>query len=268
MADLEKICHEVTLLARETGTFIRNERMSFSIDSVERKGHNDLVSYVDKGAEEKIVNRLRELIPDAGFITEENTVARQDAEWQWIVDPLDGTTNFVHGLPCFCISIALTRNGKLCLGVIYEVNLDECFYSWEGEAAFLNGRKIQVSSIPSIKDSLLATGFPYTNYSRLKPYMEVFDHYMRHSHGLRRLGSAAADLAYVACGRFEGFYEYGLQPWDVAAGAFLVQQAGGTVGDFSGKINFLFGKEMIAANNHVYPEMLKLIREKFGLDSL
>ena len=263
MVDLEEVCKAVCSLSRETGKFIRQERSTFLYSKVEHKGHNDLVSYVDKTAEEKLVAGLKLLIQGAGFITEEKTIAKTGGEWQWIIDPLDGTTNFVHGIPCYCISLALTRNNKLVLGVIYEINLDECFYAWENSPAYLNGAEIRVSATEKIRDSLIATGFPYTNYSRMEPYMEVFDHCMKHSHGLRRLGSAAVDLAYVACGRFEVFYEYGLNAWDVAAGAFLVQRAGGTVSDFSGQDDFVFGREIVAGNTSAYGELLTLIREKF-----
>lgn len=262
--DLEKICSEVCNLARETGGFIRQERIGFAATSVEHKGHNDLVSYVDKTAESKLIAGLKTLIESSGFIAEENTIARSESEWQWIIDPLDGTTNFVHGIPCYCISIALTRNKKPVLGVIYEINLDECFYAWENSPAYLNGSEIHVSAVAGIHDSLIATGFPYTNYSRMVPYMEVFDYCMKNSHGLRRLGSAAVDLAYVACGRFEVFYEYGLNAWDVAAGAFLVQQAGGTVTDFSGKDDFIFGREIVAGNPGTHRELLAVISEKFS----
>jgi myo-inositol-1(or 4)-monophosphatase len=147
------------------------------------------------------------------------------------------------------------------LGVVYEINQKECFYAWEGSEAFLNKQIIKVSNCGQIKDSLLATGFPYYDYSRLENYMELFTYFLKNSHGLRRMGSAAVDLVYVACGRFEGFYEYGLRPWDVAAGAFIVQQAGGKVSDFKGGSNYLFGKEIIASNNGIYNEFLKLTQK-------
>lgn len=261
--DLKLICEKAIAIAKEAGGFIREQRKSFSTDAVEYKGFNDLVSYVDKGAEKILVDGLLPLIPDAGFITEENTLTLHDRDFIWIIDPLDGTTNFVHGIPCYCVSVGLTYKNKLVLGIIYEINLDECFYAWKDGGAYLNGNKIAVSKINSVKQSLLATGFPYTNYSRMGPYMEVFDYCMRNTHGLRRLGSAAVDLAYVACGRFEGFYEYGLNAWDVAAGAFIVQEAGGKVSDFKGDDDFLFGKEIIACNAGMFEEFLNVVKEKF-----
>ncbi len=261
--NLEVICKNVCDLSRETGNFIREQGKTFSMSKVEYKGLNDMVSYVDKSAEKQLVDALMKVLPGAGFITEENTNTTRSDEYNWIIDPLDGTTNFVHGVPCFCISIALQRNQSLVLGVVYEINLDECFYAFENGGAFLNEKRISVSPVKELKSSLLATGFPYSDYHRMKPYMEVFNHFMYNTHGLRRLGSAAADLVYVACGRFEGFYEYGLNAWDVAAGAYIVSQAGGKVSDFSGTHDYVFGKEIIATNGHVHEEFLAVIKEKF-----
>jgi myo-inositol-1(or 4)-monophosphatase len=263
MKSFEEICKQTCELAKEAGAFIRNEQLNFSFSSVEHKGFNDLVSYVDKSAEKIIVEGLQKILPGSGFITEENTLSVAGKEFQWIIDPLDGTTNFVHGLPCYCVSIALMQNEELAIGVIYEINQDECFYAWKGSPAYLNNKEIKVSAVDTLANSLLATGFPYTNFDRMKPYMEVFDFCMRETHGLRRLGSAAVDLAYVAAGRFEGFYEYGLNSWDVAAGAFIIQQAGGEVSDFSGGNNFVFGKEIIATNQNVFNEFLEVVKEKF-----
>lgn len=261
--NLQTLCQDVCLLSRQVGGFIRNERKQFSFERVETKGKNDFVSYVDKESEKRIVNGLTELLPGSGFIAEEGTSTVKGEVYNWIIDPLDGTTNFIHGIPCFAISIALMRNEKLIMGVIYEINLDECFYAWEESKAYMNGSEISVSKASTLSGSLIATGFPYYDYSRMDQYMEVFKHFMKNTHGLRRLGSAATDLAYVACGRFEGFYEYSLQPWDVAAGAFLVQQAGGKVTDFSGENNFIFGKEIVAANNGCFDEFLDTIKLYF-----
>src|SRR6185436_8238878 len=221
-------------------------------------------SYVDKSAEKILVDGLQKILPGSGFITEENTISIRGKEFQWIIDPLDGTTNFVHGVPCYCISVALMQNEELVTGIIYEINQDECFYAWKDSPAFLNDKEIKVSAVDKLENSLLATGFPYTNFERMKPYMEVFDFCMHETHGLRRLGSAAVDLAYVAAGRFEGFYEYGLNSWDVAAGACIVQQAGGKVSDFSGGKKFIFGKEIIATNKNVFNEFLEVVKSKFN----
>ncbi len=262
-SELQELCENVTQLTQEVGDFIRGERKHFKQSSVEKKGHNDLVSYVDKTAEQMLVNGLSELLPGSGFITEEKTSSVKGQVYNWIIDPLDGTTNFIHGLPCFCISIGLLKGESLVLGVVHELNLDECFYAWENGGAYMNGDKISVSPEKRLGEGLIATGFPYHDYDRMVPYMEVFDYCMRNTHGLRRLGSAAADLAYVACGRFEAFYEYGLNAWDVAGGIVLVKEAGGTISDFSGGTNFLFGKEILSSNSGVHEEFLGVIREKF-----
>lgn len=261
--DFKKLCENVCELAKQTGSFIKNERKKFSIDCIETKSKNDFVSYVDKTSEIQIIKALSELLPESGFIAEEGTSTKKGEVYNWIIDPLDGTTNFIHGLPCYAVSIALTRNEELVIGVIYEINLDECFYAWEGSKAYLNGKEISVSKAPSLADSLLATGFPYYDYSRMNEYLELFNYFMKHTHGLRRLGSAATDLAYVACGRFDGFYEYCLQPWDVAAGAFIVQCAGGRVTDFKGGNNYLYGREIIAGNNLCFDEFLNAVKTHF-----
>jgi myo-inositol-1(or 4)-monophosphatase len=217
---------------------------------------------VDKQSEERLVEGLSMILPGSGFIAEENPLL-QSKELTWIIDPLDGTTNFIHGVPVYSISIALMEGTELLLGVIYEINLKECFYTWKGSPSYLNGLEINVSVTDKVKDSLFATGFPYYDYGRLDPYLHFFRYLMENSHGLRRLGSAAADLAYVACGRFDGFYEYGLSPWDVAAGALIVKNAGGAVSDFNGKDDFIFGKEIIATNGRIYDEFNSAFRENF-----
>lgn len=261
---LDQLCNEVIQVATQAGKYILNERKGFTSGSIEHKGKNDLVSYVDKTAEQQIVAALKVLLPDAGFITEEKTENKTSPDYNWIIDPLDGTTNFIHGVPAYCVSIGLTLANELIMGVIYEPNQQECFYAWKGSKAFMNGKEIQVSSVQKLSDALLATGFPTVKYSRIKPYMEVFEYFMHHTHGLRRWGSAAIDLAYVACGRFEGFYEYGLNPWDVAAGAFIVQQAGGKITDFSRGANFLFGEEIIASNGFIHEEFSKVMADHFN----
>ena len=257
--NIESICTQVVDLATTTGGFIRQQRKHFSFDRVETKGLHDFVSYVDKESELRIVEGLRQMLPTAGFIAEEGTGEQKPGGLNWIIDPLDGTTNFIHGLPPYAISIALMQGDAIILGVIYEVTLDECFYAWGNGKAYMNGKEIHVSDIDNVNDSLIATGFPYYDYNRIEPFMQSMEHFMRNSHGLRRLGSAATDLAYVACGRFEAFYEYSLQPWDVAAGAFIVEQAGGKVCDFQGGNNHIFGKEIIASNSKVFEPFLEVV---------
>ncbi len=252
--NLERICEQTIELVKETGRFIKRERLGFSLNSVEAKGLHNFVSYVDKSAEQLLVKGFNLILPEAGFIAEEGTGKANENGLNWVIDPLDGTTNFIHGLSPYAVSVALMEKERVILGVVYEISLDECFFSWLDAGAFMNGETIKVSSSGKIADSLIATGFPYYAYDRIKPFFKTMEYFMENSHGLRRLGSAATDLAYVACGRFEAFYEYSLSPWDVAAGAFIVEQAGGKVSDFSGKKNYIFGKEIIASNSNIFDE--------------
>ncbi|MBI9060410.1 MAG: inositol monophosphatase [Marinilabiliaceae bacterium] len=249
----EILCQKVITIVRKTGEFIKSERQKNRLD-IESKGKNDLVTHVDKASEEQLIKQLGELVPNSGFIAEEHTDLKQGDQFSWIIDPIDGTTNFIHGLSPFAISVALQENNETVIGVVYELGLEECFYSWKGGEAFCNGNVISTSSVNSLSESLIATGFPYSNYSRMDEFIQSLQFFMNNTQGVRRMGSAATDLAYVACGRFESFYEYNLKPWDVAAGAFLVTQAGGKVSDFSGNNNFLFGREIVAANEHTYKE--------------
>tara|TARA_R110000868_G_scaffold292985_1_gene553482 strand:+ start:726 stop:1529 length:804 start_codon:yes stop_codon:yes gene_type:complete len=258
--DLPDITCHVCSVARKAGAFILDEQKVFTSKKVEVKGHNDFVSYVDKGAEKIIVAELKKLLPQAGFITEEGTEKQDDNPLKWVIDPLDGTTNFIHGMPFFAVSIALLYEKEPLIGVVFEINHDEMFSAWKGGGAFLNGVGIQTSEAPTVADSLLGTGFPYYDYHKLDEYLALFKHLMKHSHGIRRPGSAATDLAYVACGRFDGFYEYSLSPWDVAAGILLVKEAGGNVSDFSGGDDAIFSKEIIATNPHVFKEFSELLR--------
>lgn len=260
---MEQICLQAREVVAEAVAFIRKQSAGFDFTVVEKKGFNDLVSYVDKTSEELLVAGLRKILPKSGFITEENTDNSHGERFRWIIDPLDGTTNFVHGVPCYAVSVALMEGEVTVAGIVHEVNLDECFYAWQGGPAMMNGREIRVSGRPTLADSLVVTGFPYTDFSRLEEYMRVFDFCMKNTHGIRRPGSAAVDLAYVAAGRFEVFYEYGLNPWDVAAGAFIVQQAGGRVTDFRRGGNYLFGKEIVAANHSVFEEFIRVLEGYF-----
>lgn len=261
--NLEGICKKVTELTAETGKFILQQVSEIKQNDIQIKGLHDFVTYVDQSSEKLLVEGLSKIFPDAGFIAEEKTVAHSDNIYQWVVDPLDGTTNFIHAIPCYSISIALLRNNIPILGVVHELNLNECFTTWEGAPSYLNGKVIKVSEIDKIEDSLIATGFPYYDYDKLEQYLKLFRYFLLHSHGVRRLGSAAVDLAYVACGRFESFYEYGLKPWDVAAGALLVQNAGGKLFDFSGGTDYIFGAEILSSNNAIASEMLEIIRNHF-----
>jgi len=258
----QELLNEMRATAKKAADFIRKERLNFDYKKVQIKGLNDLVSYVDKTAEAMIVEDLQKIVSEAGFIVEENTRTERH-DYNWIVDPLDGTTNFIHGIPCFSVSIALEYKGQIKAGVVHEVNRDESFYASLGGGAFLNEQPISVSNRKTLSESLVATGFPIYNFQRLDNFVALLKHLMNHSHGIRRIGSAATDLCYLACGRVDAFFEYNLSPWDVAAGALIVKEAGGTVHDFSGGNNWLFGKEISCTNGHIIKEFEELIANFF-----
>lgn len=262
MHNLEKITNQVAELSLRAAGFLLEEVHKIRNSDIEIKGANNFVTYVDKKSEQMLMEGLSKIVPGTGFIAEESPELLT-SQLNWIIDPLDGTTNFIHGVPMFSISIALAEGEKLLSGVVLEVNSGEMFTTWEGAPSFLNGRQIAVSKTAVIADSLFATGFPYYDFTRMNAYLNFFRYMMEHSHGVRRLGTAAADLAYVACGRYDGFYEYGLSPWDVAAGALLVKNAGGKVCDFNSGNNFIFGKEIITTNYLIFDEFMKIFRNNF-----
>jgi len=255
---IEDIVQETEQIIKNCGQFIREESKKFSLDDVELKGKADLVSYVDKQTEKLLVSKLSKLMPEAGFITEEGTIDQLEKEYTWIIDPLDGTTNFVHGIPSYAVSVGLKKGDTIVMGFVYEINRSECFYAWKDGGAYLDGESIKVSPVMGIEESLFSTGFPANDFPKVDQYLSILKELLSQSHGLRRMGSAASDLAYVACGRLQGFFEYNLKPWDVAGAASIVQEAGGFVSDFKGGDNFLFGGEIIAACG-VHPQLLEMI---------
>ncbi len=262
--DLSLIEKQTIEACLEVGEFILYESENFDRSRIEQKeSFNNLVSYVDKESEKRLVKTLANIIPGSGFLGEEGTVIKSTNDFEWIIDPLDGTTNFMHGFPPFAISVGLSRKGKMALGVVLEITKNECFHSYEDSPTFCNEKEIRISGVKSLDAALLATGFPYYHLGRTDEYMHIIKLFLKQTHGIRRLGSAATDLAYVACGRLDGFFEYNLNSWDVAAGAFLVQQAGGTVTDFKGGNDFLHGGEM-CAGNAVHGEMLALIKANWN----
>lgn len=261
--NLQDLTLSVVSLAKEAGAFIRKEAESFDASKIEYKGINDMVSYVDKTAEEIIVKGLINLLPEAGFITEEKVISKQGEVYNWIVDPLDGTTNFIHGVPTYSVSIALQKNDDLVLGVVYEINRNECFYAWKDGGAYLNGKTIKVTDSTQLGQSLLATGFPYYDFVALEKYIQVFRELTKVCHGLRRIGSAAVDLAYVACGRFDGYFEYNLNSYDIAAGMVLVREAGGLATSFSGSDHNFESREILAGNKAIHQEMKGIIEPIF-----
>ena len=263
MINLEKITFQVTDLAKSVGSYIKDQLSLLSNADVQHKGVHDLVTYVDRESEKKIISELNKLLPEAGFIAEENQLVKPRDHYNWIIDPLDGTTNFIHGVPVFSVSIALAGKNELLSGVVFEILREECFYAWKNGNSFLNGKPIQVSHTSVFDDALVATGFPYSDYSLLEPYMGLLEEMIKSTRGIRRLGSAAVDLAYTACGRFDLFFEYGLKPWDIAAGSLIVKEAGGTVSGFSNTGDFLFGRKIVASNAILHNKFLKLLQKYF-----
>lgn len=256
---LERLEGEVVNAARETAAFILKEALAFDRSRIEQKNrHNNLVSYVDKESERRLVEVLGKILPGSGFLAEEGTEQASRNGYTWIIDPLDGTTNFTHGLPPFSVSIGLTFEKELVLGVVLEVMSGECFHSSKGAPVFCNEQEVRVAATTRLEESLLATGFPYDTHGLVDRHLSVIREFLATTHGVRRLGSAATDLAYVACGRLDGFFEYNLSPWDVAAGGFLVRQAGGKVTDFSGTPDFLFSRQL-CSGNAIHGDMLKVI---------
>ncbi len=259
--ELEKICNQTIGIVRNAGAYILAQQNENLAPGIEEKGRHDFVTEVDKKTEEMLVDALGKLLPGSGFIAEEGTQADRGEEYQWIIDPIDGTTNFIHGAYPFAVSVALAKNRKPIMGVILELGFNECFYGWSGGGAWLDGKPISVSGNRTLDSSLIATGFPYSDYSKLDGFMRSMDWFMKHSRGLRRLGSAATDIAWVACGRYDGFYEYGLHPWDVAAGVVILEEAGGRSADFKGGDDYLFGEEIICSNGLNHNEFIDTIKQ-------
>lgn len=260
----QKLCFQVQEIVRETGKFILEEKEKILVSDVELKSEASLVTYVDKTAEAQIVSALKKLIPDSGFVAEEGTANSANEIFKWFIDPLDGTTNYIHGITPFSVSVGLSENEELVLGVVYEISSNEMFYAWKGSPAFLNGKEIKVATAKHSVDTLIATGFPYYDFDKTENYIDALRELMKTTRGIRRLGSAAIDLCYVAAGRFDAFFEHALHAWDVAAGVFILQQAGGKTSDFKGGNNWLFGGEMVAASENYYPEFFEIINKNLG----
>lgn len=257
--DYKDIASKVCDLCREVGAFIKLESDGFNKDSIEFKGIHDMVSYVDKGAERRLIDGLSAIIPDSAFLAEESGGSLNREGYTWIIDPLDGTTNFVHHIPFYSISIALLEDGKVVVGVVYEVMREECFYSYLGGAVFVDDKQVRVSDETCLDRSLLATGFPYRDFTKLRRYSDTLYELMQETQGIRRCGSAALDLAYVAAGRYEAFFEYALHPWDVAAGIFLVRQGGGQATTWDGNDDCISGAEIVAGNAKVCEAIINKI---------
>ncbi len=247
--------------ARRAGDFIARKIDKLPDLKVEVKAQNDYVSEVDRGAEARIIDDLLKAYPDHGIIAEESAAIEADAEYRWIIDPLDGTTNFLHGFPHYAVSIACQHRGQLQHGVIYDPFKQELFTASRGAGATLNNRRIRVAAKKSIQGTLLATGFPFRNPEQVDEFMKLLKVLYTSAGDIRRAGSAALDLAYVAAGRLDGYWESGLNAWDLAAGALIVREAGGLVTDYAGDGNFLDNGQVVAANPRVVSDMLRIIQQ-------
>ncbi|MDX1477960.1 MAG: inositol monophosphatase family protein [Saprospiraceae bacterium] len=258
---LKEVCAEVAHIAGQAAAFIRSQVGQVVADQVESKERNSLVSYVDKKAEEILVNALTPLVPSPGFITEEDTVTNNHSEFTWIIDPLDGTTNFLQQIPIFSVSVALIHHHEAVLGCVVDIMQDETYTAWRGGGAWCNGKPIHVSQTSELSEAIIATGFPYHKPGALVSLVDVFQGFLARARGIRRLGSAALDLTYVACGKMDGFYETTLNAWDVAAGTILVREAGGIVSDFEGKGEFVSKQAIVASNALLHDTMLAILSE-------
>ena len=244
--------------ARRAGNLI--QRASDNIDrlTVTKKSHADYVSEVDRAAEQTVIETLLGAYPDHAILAEESGT-QGDSEFVWIIDPLDGTTNFLHGFPQYAVSIALQHKGVLTQAVVYDPAKNDLFTATRGRGAYLNDKRLRVSKRTELADSLIGTGFPYTRFEYMDAYMAIFQDLMQKTAGLRRPGAASLDLAYTAAGRYDGFFETGLKPWDIAAGCLLITEAGGMVGDLQGNDGFLKSGHICAGNPKIYEQMLQVI---------
>jgi myo-inositol-1(or 4)-monophosphatase len=264
--DLESLLLHAVDIIGPVGEFLMAQKVSEA--QIETKSLNSLVSHVDKQAEAQLVEGLSRILPEAGFLAEEGSgQGAQGHRYCWVVDPLDGTTNLIHGLPVFCVSVALVDGDEPVLAVVHDPNREECFTAIRGGGAHLNGRPIRCSSRENLADALVATGVPHWDFSQMDAYLRALTVFAKGSRGLRRMGSAAIDLAYVACGRFDAFFEYSLQPWDIAAGLLLVQEAGGVASDFQGSAEpgaLLSGKETFASAPGISAAAFSVVQSAFG----
>jgi len=245
--------------ARRAGSIITRASEDIGSLTINDKGFNDFVSEVDLASEKEIIRVLKTAYPDHAFLGEESGLTHQ-ADNIWIIDPLDGTTNFLHGFPQYCISIALEQKGEITQAVIYDPNRNALFTATKGQGAYLNQRRIRVSNKSKLKDSVLGTGFPFKDFQHLPVYLKIFEEVVRGTSGIRRPGSAALDLAYVAAGWFDGFFEINLSKWDIAAGGLLVTEAGGIVSDFSEKEGWIESGNIVATTPKIYEPLIKIIQ--------
>lgn len=265
MEDLQKLTLGVCEIARKVGQYLRTEREQLSLDNVEQKHAHDYVSYVDKNSEKQLVEALKSLPLQAGFVTEEQTASYHHEDYCWVVDPLDGTTNYIHHYAPYAISIGLRSADEILLGVVYEVNGDECFYAWKGGGAYVNGKPLSVNKQNDISQALLCIELPYN----VDLYSQAAHHLIHHFYGLaggiRMNGSAATALCYVAAGRLDGWLEKYIGLWDFTAGALIVQEAGGEVTNFTGSRSFIDGDDIIASNGIIHSALVEEITKAMKL---
>ena len=247
--------------ARAAGAVINRASLDIEKVQVESKGVNDFVTEVDKHAEAVIVDTLLAAYPGHGILAEESgrELGAKDSEFLWIIDPLDGTTNFIHGFPVYAVSIALAWRGVVQQAVVYDPNRNDLFYASRGRGAYLNDRRLRVSKRLRLADSLIGTGFPFRKGDNFKRYMKMFEEISQQCAGLRRPGAASLDLCYVAAGYYDGFFETGLSPWDIAAASLIITEAGGLIGNFSGEADFLYQREVVAGNPKVYGQLVNIL---------
>ena len=247
--------------ARSAGAIINRASLALDILKVNTTAPNDFVTEVDHKAEAIIIETLLGAYPGHGILAEESgrTHGAKDSEYVWIIDPLDGTTNFIHGFPVYSVSIALAFRGQVQQGVVYDPTRNDLFFASKGRGAFLNDRRLRVSKRIRLTECLVGTGFPFRKGDNFKRYVEMFENVMQHCAGLRRPGAAALDLCYVAAGWYDGFFETGLNPWDIAAGSLMVTEAGGLIGNFTGEADYLYHREVVAGNPKVYAQLVSLL---------
>ncbi len=245
--------------ARRAATIINRASLNLERLQIDRKQHNDFVTEVDKAAEEAIIETLSEAYPNHGFLAEESGELLNNSDHIWIIDPLDGTTNFIHGFPQYAISIALSVHGVLQQAVIYDPNRDELFSASKGGGAYVDRRRLRVADQIKLENALIGTGFPYRQDQDVNQYLKIFADMTRQCAGLRRPGAASLDLAYVAAGRYDGFFESELKPWDMAAGALIITEAGGLVGNYRGEEGFLESGEIMAGNPRIFAQMAQVL---------
>ena len=257
--------HFLEALAQKAGSFLKANLSKLKKHQIHFKGQNDYVTAIDQACEKMLVEKIQKSFPSHQVMAEEFYAS---GPWDpdqpiWIIDPLDGTANFIHGLPIFSVSIGLFLKRKMLLGVVFDPNRNELFSAVRGRGAYLNRKKIRVSKTQRLKDGLLATGFPFRSNTIINDYLKTFKIFAKNSHGIRRTGSAAIDLCYVACGRYDGFWEFNLYPWDIAAGSLIVQEAGGITSDFQGQPLGLVPQNTLAGNPFTHPHLLSVVKKFF-----